>query len=134
MTADTYLSAVHEAHLRLGFKSGNCGCCYPAVTAWHDDARAGRLRAAIVGGIPIDTHQGPGAELSGISAIQRADALAGGSSDGGSPETERAIAQATPGPTASGQPDLPVEVGREGTPRSSVSHLDRGAELATQPA
>ena len=47
-----------------------------------------------------DTHvERPGAEPSGVPAEQGAGALAGGSSGRGSPETERAMASATPGRT-----------------------------------
>lgn len=53
----------------------------------------------------IDTHERPGVEPSGVPAEQGADALAGGSSDGGSPETERAMASATPGRSELDEPD-----------------------------
>lgn len=52
-----YLDAVHSDHVRLGFRSGNCDRCTPS--AWHDDARAHRLRPAVVGGIPIDHPDSP---------------------------------------------------------------------------
>ena len=115
---------VHVVHQRLGFRSANCERCVPAH--WHDDARAGQLRPAVVGGVPISTpNQGPGAEPSGLPAIQRADALAGCASDGGSPETERAIAQATPGPTTA----------IHSTPRSgpvALSPLGAGSDQAAE--
>ena len=58
------------------------------------------LRALLSGafGPATPNEGGRGQTPSGVPADQRADALADCSSDGGSPETERAIAQATPGP------------------------------------
>jgi hypothetical protein len=53
MILRAYLDGVHADHLRLGFRSGNCDRCTPI--GWHDDARARRLRTAIVGGTPIDS-------------------------------------------------------------------------------
>lgn len=53
MILGAYLIAVHAEHLRLGFRSGGCDACVPR--GWHDDARAGRLRTAVIGGIPIDS-------------------------------------------------------------------------------
>jgi hypothetical protein len=55
---------VHEAHVRLGFRSAGCEACYPPPPApepqsWHDQARAGQLRPSIVGGVPITTSAGP---------------------------------------------------------------------------
>lgn len=57
---------VHAVHLRLGYASGNCEACHPPLPepthdsplheSWHAAARAGRLRPAIVGGVPLDPH------------------------------------------------------------------------------
>lgn len=76
-----------------------------APSAVAHDSRSGRRTAepTLGGSAPAastDTHSGPGSKPSGVPADQGADALAGSSSDGGSPETERAIAgsPASPGP------------------------------------
>ncbi len=50
---NAFLNAVHADHLRLGYASGNCAACEPR--GWWVDARAGRLRASVVGGVPIET-------------------------------------------------------------------------------
>lgn len=65
-----------------------------AVCGTHLDAL---LAAAF--GPHVDPILRPGAEPSGVLRDQRAGALRSGSPDGGSPETERAIASATPGRT-----------------------------------
>ncbi len=103
-----FLADVHADHVRLGFSSANCDACWlpapePAPvtdTAWWRDAIANCLRPMVVGGVPIDPHEsGPGQEAQGLPAVQRADALAGGSSAGDPAGSGRAIAQATPGRT-----------------------------------
>lgn len=60
VAVSAFLDAVHAHHLQLGIRSGNCEACSARQPlSWHDDARAGRLRTAIVGGHPIDQPDSP---------------------------------------------------------------------------
>lgn len=95
--------------------------------SWHERARAGTLPTSIVGGVPVASSgavpgveasprlghpqsagapvietplKGPGARSPWVSAVQRADALAGGSSASDPAASGRVIARATPGPAA----------------------------------
>ena len=96
-----FLDGLHADHVRLGFRSGNCMACTPS--SWHDDARAGRLRAAVVGGLPLDPNERPGAEPTGVARDRIAGdprVTVGGSvdqPDGDLAGARRAIASATPG-------------------------------------
>ena len=112
MIHDDFLRAVHEDHLRLAFVSGNCERCRPP--SWHDDARNRRLRPMVVGGVPFDPHERPGAEPQGVAptriagdpGVTVADVVAVPAAasrvdqpDGDLAGSRRAIASATPGRT-----------------------------------